>query len=116
MEPYISAFVNWVLQSYGRTDLLVVLLGMLALLGATFFGLSKLPESKNVIVWSKCATCKYKFTEKNTLILKCPKYEKETLLPLRKPVCSRPIPESDKIEGVGNCTVMERADAANYTE
>ena len=66
MDPYIFEFVTWVYQSYGRTGLLVAFLGLTALLGAIFFGLSRLPESKNVIVWSKCTTCKYRVTEKDS--------------------------------------------------
>jgi len=115
MDRYIFEFINWVSQNFGTSGLLVIPLGIIVLLGAVFFVLNKLPESKHKIIWSTCTTCKYKFSEKDTLVLTCPHYKKETLFLLKKSVCACSIPASDKIKGVGNCALIERADSPNYT-
>jgi len=116
MEGRIYEFVDWLYQSYGRTGCLIVLLAMLALLGVAFYVLNKLPESKEIIVWSKCTFCKYKSVEKNVVVLVCPKHEKEPFFQLKKPVCSRSIPELYKVKSVDNSVVMKKKDLPeNYT-
>ena len=95
MTDWVFKFDDYILNHYGRIGCAVVAFGMIAILALTFFLLSRLPESKRVIVWSKCSSCKYKCQKKNTLVLLCQKYELPRWNQFRKPPC----PEKYRGEG-----------------
>ena len=75
MDSEVFKFVGWVYNHYGRTGCGVCLLIMLSVLALIFFLLNRLPESKTVAVWSKCASCKYKHKDDNVFVMACSKYE-----------------------------------------
>ena len=89
MDQYIWEFARWIRLTYGRTGCAVAFLIMVSLLALAFFLLSRLPEPKEIIVWSKCSSCKYKCNKSNVLVLACPKHEMPRLFDFKLPPCPR---------------------------
>jgi len=89
IEQKIWEFARWIYQSYGWPGSIAAFLIILAVLALTFFLLNLLPEPKEVILWPKCAGCKYKRVESNVFVLACPKHEKPRWNQFRSPPCPR---------------------------
>jgi len=87
MDELIFEFTGWVYQNYGRAGCAISLLIILSFLALSFFLLNLLPESKMVIVWSACLSCKYKRKRSNVFVLTCPKYEMPRFFYFRLPPC-----------------------------
>ena len=89
IEEKIFEFSSWIYQSYGWIGSVAFFLLYLAVLALTFFLLNLLPEPKTVILWSKCASCRYKRKESNVFVLACPKHEELRWNQFRTPLCPR---------------------------
>ena len=89
MEKYIWDFTGWIYENYGQTGCVISLLIMLSALTLAFFLLNLLPESKTVIIWSKCTSCKYRCMESNVFVLACAKHETPRFFDFRSPPCPR---------------------------
>lgn len=112
MDDKIFEFVEWIFQHYGRVGCLVFMLIIIVVLVLIFFLLSRLPEPKKIIVWSKCSSCKYKCKNKNLFVLKCSQYERPRWNQFRSPPC--PIADNNKgcviVQNRSNPSLFNRED------
>jgi hypothetical protein len=100
MDKEVWQFIGWIYNNYGRTGCLVCLVGILAILTLIFVLLNRLPESKTITVWSKCASCKFKRRADNVFILACPKYETPRFFYFNMKPCPRQ-------DGYDDCEFIE---------
>ena len=112
MERRFFEFVAGINYRFGWLGSLVVFLFVIGILALTFYLLNKLPESKKVIVWSKCSSCKYKCRNSKVFVFECPKYEMPKWNGRKSPPC----PIAEKYDGckidfqLENPTVLWRDD------
>ena len=112
MERRIIEFVAGINYRFGWMGSLTVLIIVIGMLVLVFYLLNKLPESKKVIVWSKCSSCKYKSKNNKVFVFDCPKYEVPKWNEWKSPPC----PIAEKYDGckvdfwLDNPTVLWRDD------
>jgi len=118
MNDEIQKLIDLIYQHYGKTGLLVCLIALLALYALALILLSRLPESPNVIVWSKCSSCRYKRKKDNVFVLSCPKYEAPRWNQFRSPICPNHGCEEGCrcIAGLPNPSVFKRDDLPEDVE
>lgn len=87
MERRIFEFVAGINYRFGWIGGLVAFLLVIGTLALAFYLLNKLPESKKMIVWSKCSSCKYKCKSNKVFVFDCPKYEVPKWNQWKSPPC-----------------------------
>jgi len=110
VDQYIWEYVRWIRLTYGRVGCVVALLIILSVLTLAYVFLSRLPESKAVIAWSKCNFCKYKNKDNNAFVMLCTQYEKPRWNQFLRPTCSTQDCQMWCINGLSNPTVFQRSD------
>jgi len=71
IEKRIHEFVGMIYQNYGRVGCAVALLIITGVLVLAYYLLNRLPESKKVILWSKCHSCKYRCNHSGVFVVNC---------------------------------------------
>ena len=112
MDDWIFKFDDYILNHYGRIGCAVVAFGMIALLALTLFLLSRLPEPKEIIVWSQCGSCRYKRKKDHTFVLLCRQYERPRWNQFKSPPCPKQCCGKGDIfmDGIENPSVFKRAE------
>jgi len=88
MQEMIFEFMIWLSQNYGRAELILMFLATLVLVAIGAYELSRLSESKEMIIPSKCVSCKYERTDRKPVtVLACSRYKEKPLFQLQKPLC-----------------------------
>jgi len=110
MQEQVWELTDWIYRQYGQAGLLAVLATIIVLMVLAYILFNRLPESPNVIVWSKCSSCRYKRKKRNVFVLACRRYEKPRWNQFSSPLCpAQGCKEGCKcIAGLQNPSVFKR--------